>query len=108
MFVSKFCLLAENQKLTLIFLSYWYIWFKQSKKIRLNEIDKIKDYFSSAILKRKITSKKLSKYIAAFNYIDKTLTVLFETKGGVSIILFPSVFGAPSGIENGSFTPCLL
>ena len=34
-------------------------------KTRLNEINKIKDFFNSEIQKRKIISKKLSKYIAA-------------------------------------------
>ena len=40
-------------------------------KFRLNEIIKIKDYFNSEIQERKIMSKKLSKYIAAFNYFDQ-------------------------------------
>ena len=40
-------------------------------KFRLNEINKIKDYFNSEIQERKTMSKKLSKYIAAFDYIDK-------------------------------------
>ena len=38
-------------------------------------------------------SKKLSKYIAALDYIDKTLTVLSATSGGISIISFTSVIG---------------
>ena len=50
-------------------------------KFRLKEINKIKDYFSSEIQERKTTSKKLSKYIAAFDYIDKTLIVLSSTSG---------------------------
>ena len=33
-------------------------------KFRLNEIDKIRDYYNSQIQKRKAISKKLSKYIA--------------------------------------------
>ena len=37
-------------------------------KLRLNEINKIKDYFNSKIQERKIISKKLSKYIAALDY----------------------------------------
>ena len=41
-------------------------------KFRLNEINKIKDYFNTEIQERKTMSKKLSKYIAAFDYIDKT------------------------------------
>ena len=48
-------------------------------KLRLNEINKIKDYFDSQIQKRKIMSKKLSKHIAAFDYIEKTLIVLSAT-----------------------------
>ena len=38
-------------------------------------------------------SKKLSKYIAAFNYIDNTLIVLSATSGGIGIISFTSVIG---------------
>ena len=44
-----------------------------STKFRLNKINKIKDYFNSEIQERKAMSKKLSKYIAAFDYLDKTL-----------------------------------
>ena len=51
-------------------------------KFRLNEINKIKDHFNSEIQERKIMSKKLSKYIAAFDYFDKTLIVLSATSGG--------------------------
>ena len=34
----------------------------------------------------KTSSKKLSKYVAAFDYIDKVLIVLSATSGGVCII----------------------
>ena len=54
-------------------------------KFWLNEINKIKDYFNSEIQK-KAMSKKLSKYIAAFDYIDKTLIVLSATSGGINVI----------------------
>ena len=40
-------------------------------KFRLDKINKIKDYFDSEIQERKAISKKLSKYIAAFDYFDK-------------------------------------
>ena len=43
----------------------------------LNEINKI--YFNSEIHEIKVMSKKLSKYIAAFDYINKTLIVLSAT-----------------------------
>ena len=49
-------------------------------------------------------SKKLSKYIAAFNYIDKNLIVLSATSEGVSITSFASVIGPPAGMTSVSFT----
>ena len=49
-------------------------------------------------------SRKLSKYIAAFDYVDKTLIVLSATSGGISIISFTSVTGIPAGIVSASFT----
>ena len=73
-------------------------------KFRLNEINKIKDYFNSETQERKTMSKKLIKYIAAFDYIDKTLVVLFATSGGISIISFTSVIRVPAGLANASFT----
>ena len=48
-------------------------------------------------------SKKLSKYIAAFDYIDKALIVLSAISGGVSLIPFASVMGILTGIGNASF-----
>ena len=49
-------------------------------------------------------SKKLSKYIAAFDYIDKTLILLSATSGRIIIISFTSVIGIPAGIAISSFT----
>ena len=73
-------------------------------KFRLNEINKIKDYFNSKIQERKIMNKKLCKYIAAFDYIENTLIVLSATSGGISIIYFTSAIGIPVGIASASFT----
>ena len=60
-------------------------------KFRLNEIIKIKDDLDSEIQEKKIMSKKLSKYIAAFYYFDQALIVLSATSEGISIISFASV-----------------
>ena len=49
-------------------------------------------------------SKKLSKYIAVFDYINKTLIVLSATSGGISIISFTSVIGFPAGLVSSSVT----
>ena len=73
-------------------------------KFRLDEISKIENYFIEEINQRKSCSKKLSKYVAAFDYIDKILIVLSATTGGVSICSFTSVVGAPVGIASANFT----
>ena len=81
-----------------------YLDLSDQTKFRLNEINEYKDYFNSEIQERKIMSKILSKYIAAFDYIDKTLFVLSTTRGGISIISFASVIGVPVEIASASFT----
>ena len=48
--------------------------------------------------------KKLSKYIAAFDYFDKTLIALFATSGGRSIISFTNVIEVPVGMASPSFS----
>ena len=73
-------------------------------KFRLNEINIIKDYFNSEIQERKATSKNLSKYIAAFDYIDKTLIVVSATSGRTSSISFTSVIGVCAGLVSAVFT----
>ena len=49
-------------------------------------------------------SKRLSKYIASFDYFDKSLIVLSVTSGGISIALFATVIGAPVGIASAIFS----
>ena len=73
-------------------------------KYRLNETTKIENYFNQEINQRKTCSKKLSKYVAAFDQIDKIVIVLSVTSDGVCIISSVSVVGAPVGIAGASFT----
>ena len=73
-------------------------------KFRLDEIKKVETYFHEEINQRKLSSKKLSKYVTTFNYIDKILIVLNATTGGVCIISHASVVGAPIGIASAGFT----
>ena len=47
-------------------------------------------------------SKRLSKYIAPFDYFDKLLIVLSIRTGSVSIVLFATVIGTPVGIVSTS------
>ena len=46
----------------------------------------------------------MSKYVTAFDFIDKILIVLSATTGRVSIFSFTSVIEAPVGIASASFT----
>ena len=76
----------------------------EETKFRLDKICKIENYFHEEINQRKLCSKKLSKYVDAFDYTDNVLIVLSATSGGVSICLFTSIIGAPVGIVSASFT----
>ena len=76
----------------------------EQTKFRLDEISKIENYFHQEINQRKSCSKKLNKYVAAFDYIDEFLIFLSATSSRVSIISFTSVIGAPVRIASASFT----
>ena len=73
----------------------------EQTKFRLSEIIGIENYFHQEINWRK-SCKKLNKYVTTFDYIDKVLIVLSATSGGVSIISFKSIFGAPVGISSAT------
>ena len=45
----------------------------EQTKIRLDKITKIENYFHQEINQRKLCSKKSSKYVAAFDYMDNIL-----------------------------------
>ena len=49
-------------------------------------------------------NKRFSKYIAFFDYFDKSLIVLSSASGRISIISFTSVIGVSEGIARASFS----
>ena len=59
----------------------------EQAKSWLSEIIGIENYFHQEINQRKSCSKKLSKYVTSFDYINinKILTVLSATSSGVCI-----------------------
>ena len=73
-------------------------------KFRLNKISKIENYFNQEINQRKLCSKKLSKYVTAFDYIDKILIVLSAITGGVCIVSHATIVGDPVTIASAGFT----
>ena len=72
------------------------------QQFRLNKIKETKDYFVAEIKERELMSKRLSKYIASFDYFDKSLIVLSVTTGSISIASFATVIGAPVGMMSAS------
>ena len=73
-------------------------------KFRLDEINKVKDYFNSEIKERKDIIKKLSKYIVVFDYADKIFIGLSASFGTLSIVSHATVVGILVGIAGSSLT----
>ena len=71
-------------------------------QFRLNRINEIRDYFVAEIKERELMSKRLSKYIASFDYFEKSLILLSITTGSISIASLATVVGAPVGIVSAS------
>ena len=75
-----------------------------NQQFRLNKINEIKDYLIAEIKERELMSKRLSKYIASFDYFDKSLIVLSATSGSISIASFATVIGTAVGIARASLS----
>ena len=71
---------------------------------RLSQISEIENFFLQEINQKKSCSKKLSKYVNAFDYIDKILIVLRAVSSGICINSSASVVGARVGIASASIT----
>ena len=74
------------------------------QQFRLNKTNEIKDYFVAEIKERELMCKRLSKYIASFDYFDKSIIVLSVTTGSISTASFATVTGAPVGMVSTSFS----
>ena len=73
-------------------------------KFRLDEINKVKDYFNNESKERKQTINKISKYVSAFDYADKVFIVLSASFSSLSIASHATVVGIPVGIAGASLT----
>ena len=73
-------------------------------KYRLDEINKIRDYFNNEIKERKDIIKKLNKYLVSFDYLDKIFVTLSASFGTLSIASCASVVVTPAGITGASLT----
>ena len=75
-----------------------------ANKYRLDEINKIRDYFDNEIKERKDIIKKLNKYLVSFDYLDKIFITLSASFGTLSIASQATVIGIPAGITGASLT----
>ena len=77
---------------------------ERANKYRLDEINKIRDYFNNAIKEKKDIIKKLNKYLVSFDYLHKIFIALSASFGTLSIASYASVVGKPAGIAGSSLT----
>ena len=77
---------------------------ERANKYRLDEINKIRDYFNNEIKERKDILKKLNKYLVSFDYLDKIFITLSASFGTLSIASYASVVGITAGITDASLT----
>ena len=77
---------------------------RTENKYRLDEINKIRDYFDNEIKERKDIIKKLNKYLVSFDYLDKIFITLTASFGTLSIASQATVIGIPAGITGASLT----
>ena len=75
-----------------------------ANKYRLDEINKIKEYFDNEIEERKDIIKKLNKHLVSFDYLDKIFITLLASFGILSIASYAAVVGIPVGIAGSSLT----
>ena len=72
------------------------------QEFKLNKINEIKDYFVAEIKERELMRKRFSKYIASFDYFDKSLIVLSVTTRSIPIASSGTVAGVPVGMMSVS------
>ena len=75
-----------------------------NQQFRQNKINEIKDYIIAEIKERELMSKRLRKYIASFDYFDKSLIVFSATGSNISIASFAIVIGTPVGMASASLS----
>ena len=78
------------------------------QQFRLNKISEVRDYFIGETKERELLSKRLSKYIASFDYFNKSLIVLTQQLVAFLLhhlqLLLELLYGAPVEIASASFS----
>ena len=76
---------------------------RTANKYRLDEINKIRDYFNNEIKERKDIIKELNKYLVSFDYLNQIFITLSASFGTLSIGSYGSVVGISAGITGASY-----
>ena len=100
-------LLKENLRMnnvSVVDASALHLELTDVNKYRLDEINKIKEYFDNGIKERKDIIKKLNKYLVSFDYLDKIFITLLASFVTLSIASYAAVVGIPVGIAGSSLT----
>ena len=77
---------------------------RTANKYRLDEINKIRDYFDNETKEREDIIKKFNKYLVSFDYLDKIFITLSASFGTLNIASQATVIGIPAGITVASLT----
>ena len=83
---------------------YIYPSLNDQQQFTLNKISEVKSYFIRGFRERKLVSKRFSKNVACFDCFNKSLIVLSEIVGIISIASLETVVGVPVGIASSSFS----
>ena len=73
-------------------------------KYRIDEINKIRDYFDNEFKERKDIIKELNKDLVSFDYFVKIFINLSASFGTLSVASQATVIGIPAGITGASLT----
>ena len=87
-----------------VFKNEYIIELTDVNKYRLDEINKIRDYFNNEIKERNNIIKKLNKYLVSFHYLDQIFITLSASFGTLSIASYAAVVGMPVGVAGSSLT----
>ena len=77
---------------------------ERANKCRIDEINKIRDYFNNEIKERKDIINKLNKYLVSFDYLDKMFITLSASFSTLTIASYASVVVIPASIIGASLT----
>ena len=102
--MNKIIELADTAGLTTESSSLTRSSLERIKNYRLNQTDKVKDYFNNEINGRKDIIKKLNKYVDSFDYLDKIFITLSASFVTLSIASHATIVGIPVGIAGSSLT----